>query len=91
MKRVGQGRDNSVEAIADIGDGASIAVGGFGLCVIPETLIGALYEKGATDISVASNNCGIDDVGLGVLLSAGRISRITGSYVGENKEFAASS
>lgn len=78
----------ALDAVADVGDGASLAVGGFGVCGIPETLIGALYEKGATDISVVSNNCGIDDVGLGVLLSAGRISRITGSYVGENKEFA---
>jgi 3-oxoacid CoA-transferase subunit A len=78
----------AAEAIADVGDGAPIAVGGFGLCGTPQTLIGALYETGATDISVVSNNCGIDDVGLGVLLSAARISRITASYVGENKEFA---
>jgi 3-oxoacid CoA-transferase subunit A len=78
----------AMEAVADVGDGASIAVGGFGLCGIPELLIGALYEKGSVGLSTVSNNCGIDGVGLGLLLSAGRISRTIGSYVGENKEFA---
>ncbi|MBU6533425.1 CoA transferase subunit A [Streptomyces mayonensis] len=76
------------EAVADIGDGASLAVGGFGLCGIPTVLLHALHEKGAGDLSVVSNNCGTDGHGLGVLLSAGRISRVTASYVGENKEFA---
>ncbi|MFF7246051.1 CoA transferase subunit A [Embleya sp. NPDC008237] len=75
-------------AVADIGDGASIAVGGFGLCGIPSVLIGALYAQGAGDLRVVSNNCGVDRWGLGILLHAGRISRATGSYVGENKEFA---
>ncbi|MGC0422805.1 CoA transferase subunit A [Embleya sp. AB8] len=75
-------------AVADIPDGASIAVGGFGLCGIPAVLIQALYAQGAGDLRVVSNNCGVDRWGLGILLHAGRISRATGSYVGENKEFA---
>lgn len=76
------------EAVADIPDGASLAVGGFGLSGIPDTLIQALYEQGAGGLQVVSNNCGVDGRGLGVLLGAGRIARVTGSYVGENKEFA---
>ncbi|MFH8802115.1 CoA transferase subunit A [Streptomyces sp. NPDC017936] len=79
---------SAAEAVADIGDGASLAVGGFGLCGIPSTLIQALYVQGASSLRVVSNNCGTDDHGLGVLLGAGRIARVTGSYVGENKEFA---
>ncbi|MBO1330428.1 CoA transferase subunit A [Streptomyces sp. VRA16 Mangrove soil] len=78
----------AAEAVADIPDGASLAVGGFGLSGIPAVLIDALHTQGATDLKVVSNNCGVDDHGLGVLLSAGRIARVTGSYVGENKEFA---
>ncbi|MDQ0808541.1 3-oxoacid CoA-transferase subunit A [Streptomyces sp. B3I7] len=78
----------AADAVADIGDGASLAVGGFGLCGIPSTLIDALYIHGASRLRVVSNNCGTDDHGLGVLLGAGRIARVTGSYVGENKEFA---
>ncbi len=76
------------DAVADISDGVSLAVGGFGLSGIPETLIRALHAQGATGLRIVSNNCGIDGRGLGVLLSAGRIRRVTGSYVGENKEFA---
>ncbi|MFJ3672692.1 CoA transferase subunit A [Streptomyces sp. NPDC090106] len=76
------------EAVADIPDGASLAVGGFGLSGIPGTLIQALHERGATGLEVVSNNCGVDGLGLGVLLADGRIARVTGSYVGENKEFA---
>ena len=76
------------EAIADIAAGASLAVGGFGLCGIPDALIGALAASGAGELEVYSNNCGVDEVGLGVLLGLGRIRRITASYVGENKEFA---
>jgi 3-oxoacid CoA-transferase subunit A len=78
----------AAEAVADIPDGASIAVGGFGLCGIPSTLIAALLNQGASDLRVVSNNCGVDGWGLGLLLEAGRISRMTSSYVGENKEFA---
>ena len=75
------------EAVRDIRDGASIAVGGFGLNGIPHNLINALLEQGATDLATVSNNCGVDGWGLGVLLDARRIRRTTGSYVGENKEF----
>ena len=75
-------------AVADIPDGATLAVGGFGLCGIPSTLIAALLRSGAGGLRVVSNNCGVDDRGLGLLLAAGRISRMTSSYVGENKEFA---
>ncbi|CAM5238827.1 Succinyl-CoA--3-ketoacid-CoA transferase OS=Streptomyces fumanus OX=67302 GN=GCM10018772_17670 PE=3 SV=1 [Streptomyces fumanus] len=81
-------RDSAAEAVADIPDGASLAVGGFGLSGVPEVLIRALYERGSTGLRVVSNNCGVDGRGLGVLLAAGRIARVTGSYVGENKEFA---
>jgi 3-oxoacid CoA-transferase subunit A len=79
---------SAAEAVADIGNGSSLAVGGFGLCGIPLVLIQALLEQGATDLETVSNNCGIDDAGLGVLLGAGRIRRTISSYVGENKEFA---
>ncbi|MCO6003938.1 CoA transferase subunit A [Actinoallomurus purpureus] len=75
-------------AVAGIPDGASLAVGGFGLCGVPMELIGALLRQGTTGLRVVSNNCGVDDHGLGVLLGAGRIARMTASYVGENKEFA---
>ncbi|MFI8231091.1 CoA transferase subunit A [Streptomyces sp. NPDC085900] len=81
-------RASAAEAVADIPDGASLAVGGFGLSGVPETLIRALHEQGASGLRVVSNNCGVDDRGLGILLAAGRITRVTGSYVGENKEFA---
>ncbi|WP_024793382.1 CoA transferase subunit A [Tomitella biformata] len=79
---------SAAEAVADIGDGASLAVGGFGLCGIPDALIEALAATSVQDLEVFSNNCGVDDHGLGILLSARRISRVTASYVGENKEFA---
>ncbi|MCK2216913.1 CoA transferase subunit A [Actinomadura sp. ATCC 31491] len=76
------------EALAGVRDGASFAVGGFGLSGIPNVLIQALYDTGVTGISVVSNNCGVDGGGLGVLLAAGRIARVTASYIGDNKEFA---
>jgi 3-oxoacid CoA-transferase subunit A len=75
-------------ALADIPDGAGVAVGGFGLSGVPNVLIQALYETGSTGLHVVSNNCGVDGGGLGILLGAGRIARVTGSYVGDNKEFA---
>jgi 3-oxoacid CoA-transferase subunit A len=78
---------SAAEAVADIPDGASLAVGGFGLCGIPQALIQALLEAGTTDLATVSNNCGVDEWGLGSLLAAKRIRRTTGSYVGENKEF----
>jgi len=74
-------------AVADIGNGASLAVGGFGLCGIPSVLIAALHDLGVSGLSTVSNNCGVDGWGLGMLLSAKRIVRTTSSYVGENKEF----
>ncbi|MCW2541262.1 MAG: 3-oxoacid CoA-transferase, subunit [Frankiales bacterium] len=79
---------SATDAVADIGDGASIAVGGFGLSGIPTVLIEALVEHGATDLMVVSNNCGIDGAGLGLLLAEHRVRRVIASYVGENKEFA---
>lgn len=75
------------EAVADIPDGATLAVGGFGLCGNPENLIRALHRKGVRDLTIISNNCGIDDAGLGILLAAGQVRRIVASYVGENKNF----
>ncbi|QYH36519.1 CoA transferase subunit A [Salinibacterium sp. M195] len=78
---------SAAEAIADIPRGASLAVGGFGLCGNPMVLIQALLELGPDDLSIVSNNCGVDDWGLGVLLAARRIRKMTSSYVGENKEF----
>ena len=80
--------ETAASAVADVTTGASLAVGGFGLCGIPDALIEAIAESGATDLAVFSNNCGVDDHGLGVLLSHRRIRRVTASYVGENKEFA---
>jgi 3-oxoacid CoA-transferase subunit A len=78
----------AAEAVADIGDGASLAVGGFGLSGNPMALIDALLQQGTRDLSIVSNNCGVDEWGLGVLLAVGRIRKMTSSYVGENKEFA---
>ena len=80
--------DSAAEAVGDVADGDSLAVGGFGLCGIPSVLIQALHEHGASGLRVVSNNCGVDDWGLGILLRDGRIARTTSSYVGENKEFA---
>jgi 3-oxoacid CoA-transferase subunit A len=77
-----------VEAVADVPDGASLAVGGFGLSGVPHVLIQALFERGVTGLSAVSNNCGVDDWGLGLLLREKRIRRMISSYVGENKEFA---
>ncbi|MFJ2261596.1 CoA transferase subunit A [Streptomyces sp. NPDC087844] len=79
----------AAQAVADIPAGSSVAVGGFGLVGIPATLIKALVDRPeARDLEIVSNNCGVDDWGLGLLLAAGRIRRIVASYVGENKEFA---
>jgi 3-oxoacid CoA-transferase subunit A len=78
---------NAAEAVADITSGSSLAVGGFGLCGIPSVLIQALLDSGVTDLEAVSNNCGVDDWGLGLLLREKRIRRMVSSYVGENKEF----
>jgi 3-oxoacid CoA-transferase subunit A len=74
-------------AVADISDGVTLMSGGFGLCGNPEHLIAALHRKGVKDLDIISNNCGIDGVGLGVLLAAGQVRSMTSSYVGENKTF----
>ncbi|MCC7071060.1 MAG: CoA transferase subunit A [Deltaproteobacteria bacterium] len=75
------------DAIADIPDGATLMVGGFGLCGNPENLISALATRGTRDLVIISNNCGTTDKGLGVLLAAGQVKKMVSSYVGENKEF----
>jgi 3-oxoacid CoA-transferase subunit A len=74
-------------AVADVPDGATVMVSGFGLCGNPENLIAALHRKGVKDLTLVSNNCGTTDLGLGVLLKARQIRKIVASYVGENKEF----
>ena len=79
---------SAAEAVADIGSGARLAVGGFGLCGIPSVLIDAVLESGADELEAVSNNCGVDEWGLGRLLMARRLRRMISSYVGENKEFA---
>ncbi|WP_449536841.1 CoA transferase subunit A [Ferdinandcohnia sp. Marseille-Q9671] len=76
-----------LEAVKEIKDGSTIMVGGFGLCGIPENLILALAETGVKNLTVISNNCGIDNWGLGLLLQNKQITKMIGSYVGENKEF----
>ncbi len=77
----------AAEAVRDIRDGATILAGGFGLCGIPENCIRALCELGTKNLTVVSNNCGVDDFGLGLLLRNRQIVRMVSSYVGENKEF----
>lgn len=78
---------SALDAIADVEDGATIMFGGFGLCGIPESLIWALKEKGVKNLTAMSNNCGVDDFGLGILLQTRQISKMVSTYVGENKEF----
>lgn len=83
--------DKTVEsaeaAVSDVPDGITLLVGGFGLCGNPENLIRALHTRGTGDITLVSNNAGVDDAGLGVLLKSRQVTRMVGSYVGENKEF----
>ncbi len=78
---------NADEAIRDIQDGATIMVGGFGLCGIPENLIAALARKGVRNLTIISNNAGVDDFGLGLLLRNGQVKKHIGTYVGENRLF----
>src|ERR1700742_4292197 len=73
------------DAVRDVFDGATIMVGGFGLCGIPENLIRALVRKGVKNLTTMSNNVGVDGLGMGLLLAAGQIRRHIGTYVGENK------
>jgi 3-oxoacid CoA-transferase subunit A len=75
------------DAVADVADGATLVVGGFGLCGIPENLIAALVRRGVRGLTVVSNNCGVDDWGLGLLLRTRQIRKMVSSYVGENAEF----
>ncbi len=84
LQKVVSGAD---EAVEDISDGATLVVGGFGLCGIPENLIAALVRRGVKDLTVVSNNCGVDDWGLGLLLANRQIRKMVSSYVGENAEF----
>ena len=86
MRKVYPNADAALVGV--IKDGMTIMAGGFGLCGIPETLIEALRKTDARDLTVVSNNCGIDGVGLGVLLRTGQIKKMISSYVGENKIFA---
>ena len=84
MNKIVSGAD---EAIHDINNGATIMLGGFGLCGIPENCIGALKRKGSIDLICISNNAGVDDFGLGLLLKTRQIKKMLSSYVGENEEF----
>lgn len=80
--------NSATEALADIvKDGQTLAIGGFGLCGIPEALIVALRDSGVKDLTCISNNAGVDDFGLGLLLQTRQIKKMISSYVGENKEF----
>jgi len=84
----GKTRNDAAEALAGLlFDGMTIMAGGFGLCGIPENLIGAIRESGVKNLTVVSNNCGVDGFGLGLLLEAGQIKKMISSYVGENKLF----
>jgi 3-oxoacid CoA-transferase subunit A len=74
-------------AVALVPDGASILMGGFGLCGIPENLIQALHARGTRDLTVISNNAGVDDFGIGILLKSRQVRKMISTYVGENKEF----
>ncbi len=78
---------NAAEAIRDIEDNMTLMLGGFGLCGIPENLIRALHDKGVTGLTCISNNAGVDDFGLGVLLERHQVRKMISSYVGENAEF----
>ena len=78
---------SAADAVALIPDGASIMIGGFGLCGIPENLIAALRARGTRNLTVISNNAGVDDFGIGVLLKARQIRKMISTYVGENREF----
>ena len=80
-------REAAAKAIADIPSGATLIVGGFGLCGIPENLILALSERDVANLTCVSNNCGVDDWGLGILLGKRKIRKMVSSYVGENAEF----
>ena len=79
--------ESTEEAVALVPNGATILMGGFGLCGIPENLIAALHARGTKDLTVISNNAGVDDFGIGVLLKSKQVRKMISTYVGENKEF----
>ena len=79
--------NNAAEAVEDIDNGATIMLGGFGLCGIPENCIAALKEKGVSELTCISNNAGVDDFGIGILLKGKQVKKMIASYVGENEEF----
>jgi 3-oxoacid CoA-transferase subunit A len=79
---------SAADAVADVSSGSTLAVGGFGLCGVPSVLIEAILEQGADELEAVSNNCGVEEWGLGRLLRSKRLRRMIASYVGENKEFA---
>ncbi|WP_262689542.1 CoA transferase subunit A [Kordiimonas aestuarii] len=85
MKKVFKNADAALDGL--LFDGMTMMAGGFGLCGIPENLIAAVHKAGAKDLTVISNNCGVDGFGLGILLDAKQIKKMVSSYVGENKEF----
>lgn len=78
---------NAADVVALIPDGATILMGGFGLCGIPEYLIKALHERGTKELTIISNNAGVDDFGAGILLRSRQVKKVIASYVGENREF----
>lgn len=79
--------ENAMEAVKDIPDGATLAIGGFGLCGIPENSINALVERGIKNLTCISNNAGVDDFGIGLMLQKRQVKKMISSYVGENKLF----
>ena len=85
MKKIHQNADDALEGILE--NGMTIMAGGFGLCGIPENLIASIAKSGVKDLTIISNNCGVDDFGLGILLANGQIKKMISSYVGENKIF----
>ena len=78
---------NADDALHDLRDGVTLLAGGFGLCGIPENCIQAIHRKGTRGLTIVSNNCGVEDKGLGILLAAGQVKKMVSSYVGENKIF----
>ena len=84
MQKVVRDADAAVEAVHD---GATIMMGGFGVCGVPEHLIAALHRKGVRDLTIVSNNAGVDDFGIGILLQSRQVKKMIATYVGENQEF----
>ena len=87
MPRMDKVFASALDAVADLGDGAVIMSGGFGLCGNPENLIRAVHSRGTRGLTIISNNCGTTELGLGILLANGQVKKMVSSYVGENKVF----